>query len=131
MFVAGLPFSYSEESLKQLFSECGNVVSANIIIDRETGKGKGFGFVEMGTPEEANAAITKYNEFELMGRKLVVNFARPREERPRGNYNDRRPGFSGGRGRDSRGFGGGSGRDSRGFGDKKRSGGFKGRGKRF
>lgn len=86
LFVAGLPFSFNDQALADLFSQCGKVVSANVIIDRDTGRSKGFGFVEMTTSEEAQAAIAKLNNFDVEGRKIVVNVARPREERPQGNF---------------------------------------------
>lgn len=73
----------SDESLKQTFEEHGEVVSARIITDRETGRSKGFGFVEMGTLEEADAAISALNGTAVDGRALTVNEARPQAERPR------------------------------------------------
>jgi RNA recognition motif-containing protein len=93
LFVAGLPFSTTEDELKTLFADVGVVVSVKIIMDRETGNSKGFGFVEMETPEESSAAIAKLNDMEFGGRKLVVAEAKPMEER-----NDR-PQRSGGFGR--------------------------------
>lgn len=110
LFVAGLPYSYNDQALSDLFAQCGSVVSANVIIDRDTGRSKGFGFVEMSTSEEAQAAIAKLNNFDIEGRKIVVNVARPREERPQ------------------RSFGGGG---QRSYGnDRSRGGGFRGRGNR-
>jgi RNA recognition motif-containing protein len=110
LFVAGLPYTLNDQALADLFAQCGKVVSANVIIDRDTGRSKGFGFVEMETSEEAQAAIAKLNDFEIEGRKIVVNVARPREERPQRSF--------GGRG-DSRG----------GYGnDRHQGGGFHGRG---
>lgn len=85
LFVAGLPFSFGDRELSDLFSQFGTVVSATVIMDRETQRSKGFGFVEMNTPEEANAAIQKLNDSMVEDRKIVVNIARPREERPRDN----------------------------------------------
>ena len=96
LFVAGLPFSSTQDDLKTLFSEVGTVVSAAIINDRETGRSKGFGFVEMETLEEADAAIKKFNGSDFGGRKLIVAEAKPMEER--GNRPDHRGGFGGGRG---------------------------------
>ena len=104
LFVAGLPYSFNDQALADLFKDCGKIVSANVIIDRDTGRSKGFGFVEMETAEEAQAAIAKLNDFEVEGRKIVVNVARPREERPQrsfggggqrsyGNDRPRRDGF--------------------------------------
>ncbi len=106
LFVAGLPFSATEDELKNLFSEVGNVVSANIIIDRMTGRSKGFGFVEMEKEEEAQNAIAKLNDSDFGGRKLVVNEAKPmeeRKERPSGGYHS--GGNRGGFGRQRRSFG--------------------------
>lgn len=86
LFVAGLPFAFTDRELTDLFSEFGTVVSASIIMDRETGKSKGFGFVELETKEAAQSAITKLNDSQVGDRKIIVNLARPREERPRGNF---------------------------------------------
>lgn len=81
LFVAGLPFSSTEEEIKKLFSSVGNVVSVSIILDRETNRSKGFGFVEMEKQEEATAAIEKLNNTEFGGRNLVVALAKPQEKR--------------------------------------------------
>ena len=81
LFVAGLPFSSTGDELKDLFSAAGSVTSATIINDRETGRSKGFGFVEMETIEEAEAAIKKLNDTDFGGRKLIVAEAKPMEER--------------------------------------------------
>lgn len=86
LFIGGLPFSINDQSLSDLFAKFGTVVSANVIIDRMTGQSKGFGFVEMTTAEEAQAAIKALNETDLDGRKITVNVARPKEERPQGNF---------------------------------------------
>jgi len=80
LFVGSIAWSTTEEGLKNHFSQAGTVESANIITDRDTGRSKGFGFVEMATPEEAKAAIDMLNGKELDGRELVVNEARPKEE---------------------------------------------------
>lgn len=101
LYVGGLPYSTTQDSLQALFAQAGTVVSATIIIDRMSGRSKGFGFVEMSTPEEAQKAIEMFNEQEFEGRKLTVNEARPMEERPRnnnfgGNRNGGRGGFGGG-----------------------------------
>jgi len=82
LFVGGIPRSITDAQLQEMFSKFGTVVSASVIIDRATGQSKGFGFVEMETEEQANEAIAKLNETELEGRKIAVNVARPREERP-------------------------------------------------
>ncbi len=81
LYVGGLPYSTTEADLKELFSEHGTVESARVITDRQTGRSKGFGFVEMSSQEEAEAAIEKLNDSELGGRTLVVNEAKPREKR--------------------------------------------------
>jgi cold-inducible RNA-binding protein len=99
LYVGNLPFNTRDETLQELFSKAGNVVSANVITDRASGRSKGFAFVEMGTPEDAEKAIQMFNGYSLDGRDLRVSVARPREERPRS--------FSGGGGRDRRGGGGG------------------------
>jgi RNA recognition motif-containing protein len=77
-----MSWNTTEESLRDAFSQCGEVVSAQVIMDRMSGRSKGFGFVEMGTQEEADAAIAKFNGADLDGRALTVNEARPMEERP-------------------------------------------------
>ncbi|MFN3301581.1 MAG: RNA recognition motif domain-containing protein [Patescibacteria group bacterium] len=89
LFVGNLPFTFSEESLKELFSSVGNVLSANIIIDKMTGRSRGFGFVEMSTDDEAKNAIEKFNGYELEGRKIRVNEARPLRKRFRGGRRKR------------------------------------------
>ena len=81
LYVGGLPYATTEADLKELFSEHGTVESVRVITDRETGRSKGFGFVEMGSQEAAEAAIAKLNDSELGGRTLVVNEAKPRENR--------------------------------------------------
>lgn len=91
LFVAGLPYTLNDQALADLFAQCGKVVSSTVIMDRETGKSKGFGFVEMETSDEAKTAIEKLNGTELEGRKIVVNVARPREERPRNDFRGRGP----------------------------------------
>jgi len=80
LFVAGLPWAYTDEDLKKIFSDVGTVVSSQVIVDRVTGRSKGFGFVEMTTNEEAQEAIKKYHGYDIAanGRRLVVNEARPR-----------------------------------------------------
>jgi RNA recognition motif-containing protein len=81
LYVGNLPFSTTDEDLQAHFSAHGNVVSAKVITDRYTGRSRGFGFVEMATQDEAQAAITACNGVEMGGRMLVVNEARPQEER--------------------------------------------------
>lgn len=80
LFVGSLAWATTEESLKSLFETVGTVESAVIIMDKMTGRSKGFGFVEMATEEEAKAAVEQLNGKELDGRELVVNEARPKEE---------------------------------------------------
>ena len=79
LFVGGIPFATTEEELRAFFAQAGNVVSAQIVKDRMTGRSRGFGFVEYGSDEEANAAVAKLNGAELGGRKLAVSTARPRD----------------------------------------------------
>jgi RNA recognition motif-containing protein len=92
LYVGNLPFSASEQGLADKFSECGSVESAKIITDRDTGRSKGFGFVEMSSDSEAQAAIQKFHQADYEGRPLTVNEAKPME--PRDNR-----GGGGGRGR--------------------------------
>ena len=84
LYVGGLPYSTTEEALEQLFSEHGNVESAKVITDRDTGRSRGFGFVEMETAGEAQKAISALNGTDLDGRTLTVNEAKPRENRSGG-----------------------------------------------
>jgi RNA recognition motif-containing protein len=86
LFIGSLAWATTDDSLRDFFAQAGNVVSANVIVDRETNRSKGFGFVEMGSEEEAKAAIDQLNGKDLDGRAIVVNEARPREERPRPSY---------------------------------------------
>lgn len=86
LYVGGIPYSSTDSSLRDTFAKAGNVVSATIIIDRMTGRSKGFGFVEMSNDEEAQKAIEMFNDQDFEGRKLTVNIARPLEPRaPRDN----------------------------------------------
>ena len=89
LYVGGIPYTTTEQALKDAFSKAGSVSSASIIIDRMTGRSKGFGFVEMGNDDEAQAAINMWNGVEFEGRKLTVNVARPLE--PRAPGMNRRP----------------------------------------
>ncbi len=109
LYVGNLAYSVRDEDLQQAFAQFGNVTSAKVMMDRDTGRSKGFGFVEMGTDAEAQAGINGMNGQALDGRALVVNEARPREERP-GGFGGSRPGGGGG------GFGGGGGRPGGGGG---------------
>jgi len=83
LFIGSLAWGTNDDSLKDFFSAAGTVVSANVIVDRETNRSKGFGFVEMSSDEEAKKAVEELNGKELDGRAIVVNEARPREDRPR------------------------------------------------
>src|SRR5262245_47603646 len=105
LYVGNLSYGISDSTLEQLFSAHGQVQSAQVIMDRDTGRSKGFGFVEMGTDEEAQAAMAAMNDKEVEGRALTVNEARPKES------GGGRGGFGGGRGGGGggRGFGGGGG----------------------
>ncbi|MFI5271269.1 MAG: RNA recognition motif domain-containing protein [Candidatus Saccharimonadales bacterium] len=85
LFIGSLAWATTDDSLRDLFATVGTVVSANVIVDRETNRSKGFGFVEMSSDEEAKAAVEQLNGKDLDGRPIVVNEARPREERPRDN----------------------------------------------
>lgn len=110
LYVGNLPYSTTEAQVRELFGQAGEITDVALITDRETGRPKGFGFVEMATVEAAQEAIKRFNGYQLDNRNLTVNEARPREER-----GDRGGGFGGGR-RDDRGgggFGGGR-RDDRG-----------------
>jgi cold-inducible RNA-binding protein len=87
IYAGNLSYSVSSEDLRAAFSQFGTVDSADVIVDRSTGRSKGFGFVEMGDPAEAKAAIDGLNGKDLDGRNMNVNEARPREDRPqRSNY---------------------------------------------
>ncbi len=86
LYVGNLSYNVNDDSLKDLFTKAGNVQSAMVITDKMSGRSKGFGFVEMSSDDEAKAAIEMYNGQEVDGRKLTVNEARPKEERPRGSF---------------------------------------------
>lgn len=86
LFVGSLSYSVNDDQLKDAFAAAGNVVSAKVIVDRETGRSKGFGFVEMGSEEEAKAAIQMMDGKEIEGRAVAVSEARPREERPNRSF---------------------------------------------
>ena len=97
IYVGGLPYSATEQQLSDLFSAHGAVASARIITDKFTGQSRGFGFVEMSSDSEAQAAISALNGSDMGGRTLTVNEARPQE--PRGGGGGGRSGFGGGGGR--------------------------------
>ncbi|HMV81581.1 MAG TPA: RNA-binding protein [Blastocatellia bacterium] len=105
LYVGNLSFHTTEDELLNLFSQAGNVESASLVTDRDTGRSRGFAFVEMATKEEGDAAINQFNGVEIGGRALTVNEARPKESRGGGGF-----GGGGGRGGGRGGFGGGGGR---------------------
>ena len=105
LFVGNLPFSATDQSLKETFSQCGTVESSKIITDRDTGRSKGFGFVEMSSDSEASDAISKLNGTELDGRAMSVSEAKP--QAPREGGGGGRGGYGGGGGGRSGGGGGG------------------------
>ena len=121
LYVGNLSYNVRDEDLQQAFAQYGGVSSAKVMMDRDTGRSKGFGFVEMGSDAEAQAAINGMNGQSLDGRAIVVNEARPREERP-GGFGGGRPGGGGGGfgggggGRSGGGFGGGGGSGGGGYG---------------
>ena len=134
LYVGNLPYTMTDQELNDLFSEIGEVQSARVMNDRETGRSRGFGFVEMKNEDDGREAIEKLNGADFGGRALVVNEARPRENRPRtgggfggggGGGGGRSGGFGGGGGGRS---GGGGGRGGFGGGGGGRSGGGGGRG---
>jgi RNA recognition motif-containing protein len=109
LYVGNLAYSVRDESLQQAFGQFGTVTSAKVMMDRDTGRSKGFGFVEMGSDAEAQAAINGMNGQSLEGRAIVVNEARPREDRPGGFGGGGRSGGGGGYGGGGGGYGGGGG----------------------
>ena len=114
LYVGNLPYSVRDEDLQQAFSQYGNVSSAKVMMERDTGRSKGFGFVEMGSEAEAQAAISGMSGQSLGGRSIVVNEARPMESRPRtGGYGGGGGGGYGGGGGGG-GYGGGGGGGGRG-----------------
>ena len=121
LYVGNLPYSFRDEDLQQAFSAHGSVTSAKVMMERDTGRSKGFGFVEMGSDAEAQAAISGMNGQQFGGRGLVVNEARPMEPRPPRTGGG---GFGGGAGRSGGGGGyGGGGGGGGGYGGAGRSGG--------
>jgi RNA recognition motif-containing protein len=116
LYVGNLSYSVDSSELEQMFGAHGQVVSAQIINDRDTGRSKGFGFVEMGTDEEAQAAIAGLNGQQHNGRTLTVNEARPREDRGGGGGFGGGGGGRRGGGGGGGGYGGGGGGGGRGFG---------------
>ena len=104
LYVGNLPYTYRDSDMEQAFSQFGTVSSAKVMMERDTGRSKGFGFVEMGSDAQAQAAVTGMNGQQIGGRALVVNEARPMEARP-----PRSGGFGGGGGGGGGGYGGGGG----------------------
>ncbi len=98
LYVGNLSFRVTSEDLQEYFGAAGPVESANVVFDRETGRSRGFGFVEMASEDAATAAISQFNGQEYDGRNMVVNEARPREERPRGGSRGNYASSGGGRG---------------------------------
>lgn len=96
LYIGGIAYQTDEQGLRDAFAQAGEVVSAQIIMDKMTGRSRGFGFVEMATPEAAQAAIDMWHNKELDGRKLIVNEARPQEKRERSSNGGSRGGFGGG-----------------------------------
>src|SRR3954463_11173654 len=109
LYVGNLSYGVTSSDLEQLFSQYGTVQSAEVISDRDSGRSKGFGFVQMGSDEEAQAAIAALNGQPHDGRDLTVNEAKPREDRPRGGGGGGGYGGGGGGGRGGYGGGGGGG----------------------
>lgn len=127
LYVGNLSYSSTEGDLEELFKQAGTVVKCELMLDKFTSRSRGFAFVEMGTPEEAQKAVDMFNEQDLQGRSLRVNIARPREDRPPrreggggygggggGNRGGGRGGRGGGGGYGGGGYGGGGG----GYGDR-------------
>lgn len=121
IFIAGISYNLSDAELAELFEEFGEVTSAKIIMDRETGRSKGFGFVEMSDDEAGNKAIAELNEKEIDGKTISVSVARPREEGGQrrsfgGGGNRGGGGYSGGGNRGGGGYSGGGGNRGGGYG---------------
>ena len=107
LFVGSLPYSVTDDSLGQLFAQCGQVVSSSVIKDRYSGKSRGFGFVEMSTDEEAKQAVEKLNGYNMEGRNIVVKEALPKPTFTNGRSGGPNRGPRGGMGGGRGGFGGG------------------------
>ncbi|MCB9809435.1 RNA-binding protein [Candidatus Peribacteria bacterium] len=97
LFVGNLSWGVRDETLREAFEQAGTVVSASVMLERDTGRSRGFAFVEMASPEEAQAAIEMWNEKELDGRALAVNIAKPKAPRSEGFGGGSRGGYGGGR----------------------------------
>lgn len=118
LYVGNLSYDTSEGDLEAMFGQAGVVKSVQIIKDRDSGRSKGFAFVEMSSQEEAEKAINMFNGREVAGRALTVNIARPREERSQGGYGGGRGSYGGSRGS----YGGGDRNRSKSGGNRGRSG---------
>lgn len=116
IYVGNLPYSMTDSELRDLFAAHGNVDNASVVMDRETGRSRGFGFVEMAADNEAQAAISALNGFNHGGRALTVNEAKPKEPRSFGGGGGGRGGYGGGGGGYGGGGGGGGGRGGYGGG---------------
>jgi RNA recognition motif-containing protein len=116
LYVGNLSFSTSNQDLEEMFGKVGTVLSTNIVEDRETGRSRGFAFIEMSSNEEAQSAIASFNGKEVDGRALLVNEAKPRENNGGGNRGGGgRGGYGGGGGRGGNRGGGGGGRGGYGW----------------
>jgi RNA recognition motif-containing protein len=132
IYVGNLPWSYSSSDLEALFKPYGDVAAAEVIMDRETGRSRGFGFVQMANDADMEPAINALNGSNCNGRPLVVNEARERSPRPNGGGGGGRGGYGGGRGGyGGGGGGGGGGRESGGYGGGREGGGREGGGRRY
>jgi RNA recognition motif-containing protein len=132
IYVGNLPWSYSSSDLEALFKPYGDVAAAEVIMDRETGRSRGFGFVQMANEADMEPAINALNGSNCNGRPLVVNEARERSPRPSGGGGGGgRGGYGGGRGGYGGGGGGGGGREGGGYGGGGRDGGREGGGRRY
>jgi RNA recognition motif-containing protein len=107
IYVANIPFKASEDELRELFEQHGEVSSVKIVMDRETNRSRGFGFIEMADSESGNAAINELNGYSFLGKELVVNEARPKTDAPRGGGFGNRGGSGGGYSSSRGGNGGG------------------------
>lgn len=109
LFIGSLPWDVTDDQLKEFFSKAGNVTTANVVVDRDTNRSRGFGFVEMATEEEAQEAIKQLNNADLGGRNIIVSEARPKTDRPAGGGG----GYGGGGGGGGYSGAGGGGRERR------------------
>jgi len=126
LYVGNLPFAVTAQDLQDLFAQVGTVATVEIIFDKFTGRSRGFAFVTMGSPEDAQKSVEKFNGYQMESRAITVNIARPREERPPRQFGGGGPG-----GGERRGFGGGGGGGGGGFrGGPRRFGGGGGGGHR-